>query len=187
MAWTSPCTPLLAGALERAARDTVAAPRRESIGHEGVSGVRPSRSPFSRCCSAQDGALHVRRRPAKKAKSSKRRTSARRSRERQGDREEPGATGVRHRQARADGRAPDVESLGTGTQDDGARRCDGRTRERCGCCVWRATAWPRGSSGADEDSVLRPALHLLPQLRLGAARARLARPRHSPCGRARDG
>ena len=64
------CTPRLAGALERAARDTIVAPWRESIGTKAFRVLAFPIAVLAMLFSA-GGVLHVRRRPAKKVKSSK--------------------------------------------------------------------------------------------------------------------
>ena len=64
------CTPLLASAIERAARDTAVPPRRESIGTKALRGLVFPTAALVMLFS-EGGALHVRRGPSKKVKSSK--------------------------------------------------------------------------------------------------------------------
>jgi hypothetical protein len=64
------CTPLLASAIERAARDTAVAPRRESIATK-VLRVCAFPTAVVVMLFGEGGALHVKRRPSKKARSSK--------------------------------------------------------------------------------------------------------------------
>jgi hypothetical protein len=64
------CTPLLASAIERAARDTAVAPRRESVGTKALRGLVFPTAALVMLFS-EGGAPHVRRGPSKKVKSPK--------------------------------------------------------------------------------------------------------------------
>jgi len=59
------CTPLLAGAIERAARETAAVPRRESLGTKVFRVVVLPTAVVVNLFS-EGGALHISRRPSKK-------------------------------------------------------------------------------------------------------------------------
>jgi hypothetical protein len=65
------CTPLLAGAIERAARDTAAAPRRESIGTKLLR-VPAFPTAIVVMLFSEGGALHIRRRRSKRPPSKRR-------------------------------------------------------------------------------------------------------------------
>ena len=174
------CTPILAGALERAARETVAVTSARVDRHQGASWCRGA------CRAAREG--------VRKGQPASRETK----RDEEGIPQNERAARERRRTCQESGGHRLRRDKLAKTVVKRTSKTAARARKTAGAAIrWpyaramrllRLARYgvPRGSSGDDEDSVFRAALHLLPQLRLRAARARRARPCDSPCGRARN-